>query len=416
MPGGLSAAAPAPDPLQARIDGHLDARLERGARRPVALGLSGGSDSLALLHLAAGWCARAGRPLLALTVDHGLSPESAGWTARAGRMAEEAGAAWRGLAWSGPKPATGVSAAARRARHALLAQAAREAGAAAVLLAHTADDRAEEAALRAGDAPAIGRLRAWAPSPVWPEGRGVFLLRPLLETGRGELRTWLAARGLTWLEDPANADARFARARVRAAGPHPPAPSSVEPPPGFGRAEADGRVRLPRAALLDGAPAARRSLRAALACAAGGEAAVRGEALDRLLARVAAEVSGAATLGGARLLWEADEALAVREPGRRPPPDLPLSPHSPAVWDGRFEAGAAEGGWSVGAARGRLARLSTTDRPTLAALPPAARSAHPVLLRAAEVRLADPAVRLSPLAPARFDAAVGRVRREADLA
>ena len=92
MRGGLTASALASDPLQAAVDARLDARLDPTSPAPVALGLSGGGDSLALLHLAAGWCARAGRPLLALTVDHGLSPESAGWTAQAGRMAAQAGA------------------------------------------------------------------------------------------------------------------------------------------------------------------------------------------------------------------------------------------------------------------------------------------------------------------------------------
>ena len=86
-----------------------------------------------------------------------------------------------------------------------------------ILFGHTADDMAEAALMRATDAPDLGTLREWAPSPAWPEGRGVFLLRPLLGVTRTALRAWLAARRLDWLEDPANGDQRFARSRARIA-------------------------------------------------------------------------------------------------------------------------------------------------------------------------------------------------------
>ncbi len=412
MRGGLTASAT--DALQARVDTELDRRLDRPSRAPVALGLSGGSDSLALLHLAADWCARAGRPLLALTVDHALHPDSPDWTARAGGMAAEAGAGWRAPAWTGPKPAAGLPAAARAARHALLADAARGAGAAVILLAHTADDLAETEALRAGDAPGVGRLRSWAPSPAWPQGRGVFLLRPLLGVPRGALRAWLRERGRGWLEDPANADLRFARARLRARG-FPPPPSRGEPPGGFGEAGEDGVVRLPRARLGQADAAARRTLSAAVACAAGMAAGPRGRGLDGLLARLAGRAPVAATLGGARIAAEADTVAVGRDPGRAPPRDLLLTPGAAVVWDGRFEALAREPSWRIGLADGRRARLSPVDRERLRAVPPALRGARPVLLRGEGVRLVADEVVLRALAPARFDAAVGRIACEADL-
>ena len=99
-------------------DAALDARLSPDADRPVALALSGGGDSMALLHMAADWCARRGRRLLALTVDHRLNSGSAAWTAFAGEAARAMGAEWRALTWDGPKPAAGLPAAARAARHA----------------------------------------------------------------------------------------------------------------------------------------------------------------------------------------------------------------------------------------------------------------------------------------------------------
>ncbi|RZJ97851.1 MAG: hypothetical protein EON88_01980 [Brevundimonas sp.] len=153
-----------------RAEQRLTARLETQTARPLVVALSGGGDSVALLHLAADWADARGRPLLALTVDHGLTPASADWTARAEAAARAVGADWRGLVWRGDKPATGLPAAARLARHRLLADAARKAGARVILIAHTADDIDEGEVMRA-EGSSVGRLREWSPSPVWPEGR-----------------------------------------------------------------------------------------------------------------------------------------------------------------------------------------------------------------------------------------------------
>ncbi|MBD3834322.1 MAG: hypothetical protein IE910_13405 [Brevundimonas sp.] len=74
----------------------------------------------------------------------------------------------------------------------------------------------------------------------------------------------------------------------------------------------------------------------------------------------------------------------MREPGemrRRAPGAVRLTPGAAAVWDGRFEITATEPGWRVEAAAGRRAKLSEADRRVLAALPAAARSGLPVLMR-----------------------------------
>ncbi|MFN7236197.1 MAG: ATP-binding protein, partial [Brevundimonas sp.] len=132
------------------------------------MALSGGGDSVALLHLAAAWAERRGRRLVAVTVDHRLHPDSAAWTAEAGRAARALGVAWTRQVWTDDKPAAGLAAAARRARHALLAEAARAAGARGILTGPTRDDRRVAAGLRAQGGP-LGRLRDWSPSPGWPE-------------------------------------------------------------------------------------------------------------------------------------------------------------------------------------------------------------------------------------------------------
>ena len=75
------------DDLPGRVFARLDARLMPRAEAPLAVALSGGGDSLALLDLTMAWAARRGRRVIALTVDHQLNPESAAWTEAAGRSA-----------------------------------------------------------------------------------------------------------------------------------------------------------------------------------------------------------------------------------------------------------------------------------------------------------------------------------------
>lgn len=398
----------------------------------MALALSGGGDSVALLQVAASWARDHGRRLLTLTVDHGLSPGSAGWTAFARDAARAAGADWRGLSWEGPKPATGLPAAARAARHRLIAQAARESGARVVLFAHTAGDVAEGELMRA-EGSTLGRLRDWSPSPAWPEGRGLMLLRPMLDVERCELRDWLGGQGMDWIDDPANEDPKYARARARASllpsggagSRRDPATGALEGRMKVGRREDDGQPALGPLPTGEGAFTVSRSisgptLAAALVCAGGGDRPPRGDRLDRVLQRLKSGEAFTATLCGARIEAAADQVLVTREPGefaRRPVPPRPLAPGVETVWDGRWALTAAEPGWRVAPAAGRMAALSKGDRARLNALPPAARGGQPVLIRNdpdAPV-LAGTAARTRSLVEERLALALDRMTHETDL-
>lgn len=410
------------DPLDAAaFDRVLDRRLEVDVARPLAVALSGGGDSAALLALTLDWARPRGRPVLALIVDHRLHPDSAGWSRSAADLATGLGAAVRVRVWPGDKPATGLPAAARRARHAALAEAARAAGARVILLGHTLDDHWETETMRAQGAP-VGRLWQWAPSPAWPEGRGVFLLRPLLRTLRSTLRDRLRARGLPWHEDPANADLRFARVRVRAAlaplSPRAPPPWTMfdrAPCPGLSTLDFahDGRILAMRAD-DPGQAWAKRLVRAALDAASGRDRPVRRDRLEALVARLhdPGRAPWTATLGGARIVAALHEIGFGRDPGRAGLAALAVAPGATVVWDGRFEIDVDAPG-EIRALAGRAAALSRADRAALRDSPAWVRPTLPLFLGASGA----PALpRSRPLAPDRVRAALGAIQHESDLA
>jgi len=189
----------------------------------IVLAVSGGPDSTALLWLAAQWHrklrSKTRPPLAALTVDHGLRPESAREAREVARLARRLGISHKTLRWTGRKPATGLPEAARLARYALLAQAARALGAGHVLTAHTRDDQAETVLMRltrGSGLTGLGAMRAVTPLVHAPAAESPLLLvRPLLGMPKARLLATLRAAGIGFADDPTNRDPRFTRPRLR---------------------------------------------------------------------------------------------------------------------------------------------------------------------------------------------------------
>jgi tRNA(Ile)-lysidine synthase len=332
------------------------------------------------------------------------------------------------LEWTGPRPTSGLAAAARQARHRLLAQAARDAGARVLLMGHTLDDVAEARAMRAGGS-TTPSPREWAPSPAWPEGRDVFLLRPLLGVGRQSLRDWLNAQGETWIEDPGNLDPRFARSRARTAlAGQPPAPVSDCTLSPDRRAAADLALRvearpfgleIARQVLRDAGPtAARRVIAAACLSAGGGVRPPRSGSLDRLAARLVGVEPFQATLAGALVLAEGDAICFGRAAGemrRQGAGDLALGSGEVGVFDGRFEVRTTTS-VRITPLEGRLSHLVAPERNWLATVPPAFRGALPGVETEGVLRLAwgpESGVRIRPLAQRRLLAACDAAPDEA---
>jgi len=203
--------AEATEPL---TDGEIEALFAPVAgSRTIALAVSGGADSLALLDAIDRWRKRAGRPeVVVLTVDHGLRPESAREAKTVVKIAKQRGMRARLLAATGPAPKSDIEAEARRVRYRLLLGAAREAGASHLLLAHHQDDQAETFLIRLQRGSGVFGLAAMRPMV---ESDELMIFRPFLEVPRSRLAATTAAAGLEAVDDPMNSDPRFLRARIR---------------------------------------------------------------------------------------------------------------------------------------------------------------------------------------------------------
>jgi tRNA(Ile)-lysidine synthase len=191
-----------------------------GHKGPIAVAVSGGSDSLALMHLLAAF-ARKNKlpPPLVLTVDHGLRSGSAKDAKQVAAWAKEAGLKAQIFPWRGKKPKTGIEAAAREARYRLMGEALTKRGIAALFVGHTQDDQAETFLMRLARGSGLDGLCAMRASAPWPVAgfEKLSVRRPLLGLSRADLRAYLAGAGRAWLEDPMNQDSAFDRVKIRKA-------------------------------------------------------------------------------------------------------------------------------------------------------------------------------------------------------
>jgi tRNA(Ile)-lysidine synthase len=320
---------------------------ERAAH--LAVGISGGPDSLALTLLLAEWTHSRGGRLDALTVDHRLRPESATEAAQVGRwLAQLPGVAHRILPWFDPKPETGIQAAAREARYRLLAAYCRDHAILHLCVAHHRDDQHETRRLRAGHG--SGTIGLAGMSAVRALD-GVRLLRPLLGVAKAELVALLEARGQAWISDPSNSNPAFERVRLRAApGESEAQEAAVLHRLGLERqrleAEAAGTLaeRLvihPSGwaqfdlAHLDAAASSSLAFGWVLQSLGGNDYPVSEDRRREALARIVAEDGADFTLGGCHLRRRGTTLEIYRDWGAIRDRLAP-SPGTPALWDGRF--------------------------------------------------------------------------------
>jgi tRNA(Ile)-lysidine synthase len=185
-----------------------------GRARTLLIAVSGGPDSTALLLMADEWARRRGRTRIeAATVDHGLRPESAEEAKTVAALCARLGVNHRILQWKGAKPASRLQERAREARYRLLVDHAKAIGADALLTAHHADDQAETVLFRLLRGSGVAGLRGME---LTTTRDGMTIARPLIGLKKRDLIAFAKARGAPFVDDPSNADPRFARTRLRA--------------------------------------------------------------------------------------------------------------------------------------------------------------------------------------------------------
>ena len=182
--------------------------------KALLIAVSGGPDSTAHVSLGAHGERSRGRPkIVAATVDHGLRAESAAEADAVARLCARLGIKHATLRWKGAKPATLLQERAREARYRLLVDHARAIRADAILTAHHADDQAETVLFRLLRGSGVAGLRGME---AFTAREGITIARPLIGAKKSALIDYCRARGFDFVEDPSNADPRFARTRLRA--------------------------------------------------------------------------------------------------------------------------------------------------------------------------------------------------------
>ena len=188
--------------------------IDPGARA-IAVALSGGPDSMALLHHLSS-TSPDGFQIHALTVDHGLRPESVDEAKRV----REWVSGWRNVAhhilvWDGDKPKTGIMEAARDARYRLMGEWCTAHGIKDIFLGHNLTDQAETVLFRIAKGSGLDGLRA-----MTDIASGLCILhRPFLGVPKQELENYCTVQSIPFVVDPTNANDAYARSRIRKSWP-----------------------------------------------------------------------------------------------------------------------------------------------------------------------------------------------------
>jgi tRNA(Ile)-lysidine synthase len=205
-------ATPLTDAVRACLDRH------GVTHSAVLVAVSGGPDSMAMLHGLRGLATERRLALAAVHVNHGLRGAASDEDQR---FVEDVCHRWQ-------IPVTvhaadtkahadankfGVEEAARRLRYAALRTAAQDGGAAWIATGHTADDQAETVLHHLVRGTGLRGLRGIAERR--PTGPDLALIRPLLDVSRAEVLAYLAAHAVSYREDLSNTDRRFTRNRLR---------------------------------------------------------------------------------------------------------------------------------------------------------------------------------------------------------
>ena len=177
----------------------------------IGVGVSGGGDSMALLHLGAEWAENNKRRLKAVTIDHGLRSGSSSECVHVKKISEKLSIEHTTLKWLA-KPSGNLQNSARNARHELLLDWTKKSKLSVVLLGHTLDDNAETIMIKLIRGSGIDGLAGISKNKKINE---LAIFRPLINITRDDLRRYLIVKNIQWIDEPSNFDERFERIKVR---------------------------------------------------------------------------------------------------------------------------------------------------------------------------------------------------------
>ena len=176
--------------------------------KKLAVAVSGGVDSVALLH----WLVEIGADIVCLHVNHGLRAAAKTEAKYVNDLCKKLNIPCHVFVWNGEKPSAGLEAAARSARYKFMTDFCHENGIEYLLTAHQADDQIETFLMNLSRGSGVFGLAAMQSVA---ERDGIKIVRPLLNISRDELREYCDSRGIKYFTDEMNSDARYTRVRIR---------------------------------------------------------------------------------------------------------------------------------------------------------------------------------------------------------
>lgn len=317
----------------------------------ILVAISGGSDSTGLLlalHRVLQQTGRADISLQAVTIDHALRPGSADEARGVAALCNELDVPHHSRRWDDQKPVSGISAAARLARYALIAEIADDIGADMIVVGHTLGDQQETIAMRGARSQRPDNLGLAGMADAVLYGGRHWIMRPFLNTLREDIRDFLRAEGRGWYDDPSNVDTKYERVRTR---------NLLEPAAGllidqsinrasvsaaaaqwvdtYAQFYSDCLIEIRAEGLSAQTPALRGAL-SALACVMGGRRfAMAADSMDKIMDFVTSGQPGRATAG--RVVFDRRKGglYLMREIRNIAP--VTIAAAKTALWDERFE-------------------------------------------------------------------------------
>jgi tRNA(Ile)-lysidine synthase len=197
--------------IQNKFNNYIDNLLYRAASNEVALAVSGGIDSMALMHLTSSWAKHKQVKLTILSVNHNLRVEAKEEINFVQKEAKSLGHDFYGLVWTGQENKTGLQAKAREARYQLLTEKCHALNINTLLTAHHKDDIVETYIMRSRKKSGILGLSY---SPVF-FNNNIHILRPLTEFTKDDIVNYISLNNINWVEDKSNLIDLYERNRVR---------------------------------------------------------------------------------------------------------------------------------------------------------------------------------------------------------